>query len=454
MRPSPRILTALAAALLVGAGAVAAVGAPSDRPAEATSLPSGAVFVPMSPTRIFDTRTGLGGTVGPVTNGQTFPVLVAGRTDGTETVPNEAVAAVINVTYVGAEGPGFITLFPSGTARPNASNLNKNGPGPVPNLVTVKIGAFGSVNVYNNQSSTDIIGDLAGYYVIDTSGGSGSVGTTGPTGATGAAGPTGPQGTTGPAGATGPQGPTGAGATGATGAAGPTGPQGITGPTGTTGTGATGPTGSTGTAGSTGTTGATGPQGATGAAGTASATGATGVTGATGATGATGSGATGATGATGVAGATGPAGPQGPQGPEGPTGPQGDPGIDGIDGAEGPAGPEGPQGPTGPTGGTGATGPTGPTGPGSVLRVANDGSIVSTVSDYIQADCPEGQVASGGGYIATDPAVVLRENRPTDDGSGWIAYAFNGSGATVSVRVYAMCVAGTASATGTSGPVG
>lgn len=191
MRPSPRILTALAAALLVGAGAVAAVGAPSDRPAEATSLPSGAVFVPMSPTRIFDTRTGLGGTVGPVTNGQTFPVLVAGRTDGTETVPNEAVAAVINVTYVGAEGPGFITLFPSGTARPNASNLNKNGPGPVPNLVTVKIGAFGSVNVYNNQSSTDIIGDLAGYYVIDTSGGSGSVGTTGPTGATGAAGPTG-----------------------------------------------------------------------------------------------------------------------------------------------------------------------------------------------------------------------------------------------------------------------
>ena len=58
MRPSPRILTALAAMALVSAGAVAAVGVPSDRPASATDLPSGAVFVPMTPTRIFDTRTG------------------------------------------------------------------------------------------------------------------------------------------------------------------------------------------------------------------------------------------------------------------------------------------------------------------------------------------------------------------------------------------------------------
>ena len=145
MRPSPRILTGLAAMLLVATGAVAAVGAPSDRPAAATSLPAGAVFVPMEPTRVFDTRTGLGGTIGPVTNGQTFSVLIAGVSDGTITVPAEAVAAVINVTYVGANGPGYITLYPSGGTRPNASNLNKVGAGPVPNLVSVKIGAFGEI---------------------------------------------------------------------------------------------------------------------------------------------------------------------------------------------------------------------------------------------------------------------------------------------------------------------
>ena len=47
----------------------------------------------------------------------------------------------------------------------------------MPNLVSVKIGAFGAINVYNNQSTTDIIGDLAGYYVVDGSaGGSGVTG--------------------------------------------------------------------------------------------------------------------------------------------------------------------------------------------------------------------------------------------------------------------------------------
>ncbi|MFM7271812.1 MAG: hypothetical protein ACKO2C_09310 [Actinomycetes bacterium] len=223
MRPSPRILTGLAAMLLVATGVSAAVAAPSDPSASATSLPAGAVFVPMSPSRIIDTRTGLGGTVGPVTNGQTFSVVIAGQTDGTVTVPSDAVAAVINVTYAEATGPGFITVYPAGIARPEASNLNKVGPGPVPNLVTVKLGALGAVNIFNNQSSTHIIGDLAGYYVVDP-GSAGATGPTGVTGATGATGPTGPNGATGPVG---PSGPTGA--TGVAGIAGPTGATGLLG---------------------------------------------------------------------------------------------------------------------------------------------------------------------------------------------------------------------------------
>ncbi|MEI8337242.1 MAG: hypothetical protein WCG37_10280, partial [Actinomycetes bacterium] len=175
MRASPRILTALAAALLFATGAVAAVGAPSNQPASATALPSGAVFVPMEPVRILDTRTGLGGTSGPVPGNVGFDLTVAGATDGTETVPSDAVGAVINFTYVDARGPGFITVYPTGTDRPTASNLNKVGSGPVPNLVSVKLGTDGAVTIYNNQSSTEILGDLAGYYYLG-SGGSGSTG--------------------------------------------------------------------------------------------------------------------------------------------------------------------------------------------------------------------------------------------------------------------------------------
>ena len=122
-----RAAAAVSAVVVSTAGLGAASGLSGSAPASATVAPTGAVFVPMDPVRIFDTRTGLGGTVGPVAGGGTFSVVVAGSTDGQITVPNEAVAAVLNVTYVDAKGPGFVTVFPAGTSRPNASNLNKVG---------------------------------------------------------------------------------------------------------------------------------------------------------------------------------------------------------------------------------------------------------------------------------------------------------------------------------------
>ncbi|MBJ7281993.1 MAG: hypothetical protein JHD40_02650, partial [Acidimicrobiia bacterium] len=334
-----RFSTAAIAMLLIASGIVAGVGLNDVTPASGLAgLPAGAVFVPMDPVRILDTRTGFGGTVGPVGSNDTITVVIAGVSDDTITVPNDAVAAVLNVTYVNAAGPGYITVFPAGTARPNASNLNKVGPGPVPNMVIVRIGGFGAVNIFNNQSPVEILADLAGYYTL---GGSGDAGATGPQGAAGATGATGATGNTGAAGPTGPQGITGnVGATGATGLTGVTGAKGATGNDGAaSATGATGVTGTTGTTGATGAAGPTGPQGITGT------TGETGETGATGATGATGNdGTASATGTTGVTGTTGTTGATGVTGAAGPTGPQGQAGVTGATGA------------TGLTGATGATG--------------------------------------------------------------------------------------------------
>ena len=284
MRASPRILAGITAAALATTGVVAAVGASGGDPGStAYSLPAGAVYVPMTPTRILDTRDGTGGTAAPIAAGATVDLEVVGATDGVNTVPADAVAAVINFTYVNARGPGYITVWPADEDQPESSNLNKIGTGPTPNLVSVKLSADGFVSIFNNQSATDLVGDIAGYYVL----GSGGVGSTGPTGATGAQGPTGvagangATGTTGSTGATGATGDTGAtGITGATGVAGPTGPQGVTGPIGATGAdGSTGVTGATGDIGPTGPTGPDGPTGATGATGVTGATGATGLLG-------------------------------------------------------------------------------------------------------------------------------------------------------------------------------
>jgi subtilisin family serine protease len=131
---------------------------------EATKVVTAAAsgeYTALSPARIFDTRNGNGGKLGPLGAGGSYALQVAGRGG----VPASGVAAVVmNVTVTGPTLPGFLTVWPSGTARPTISNLNFVPGQTVPNLVTVKMGNAGKVSFFNNQGSTHVIADVVGYY--------------------------------------------------------------------------------------------------------------------------------------------------------------------------------------------------------------------------------------------------------------------------------------------------
>ena len=78
-------------------------------------------------------------------------------------------AAVVNVTVVGPAKPGYWTLWPTGQARPNASQLNIDdyistfgGAVAVPNLVTVPV-VNGGISVYSSAGGHVVV-DLVGYY--------------------------------------------------------------------------------------------------------------------------------------------------------------------------------------------------------------------------------------------------------------------------------------------------
>ena len=78
-------------------------------------------------------------------------------------------AAVVNVTVVGPAAPGYWTLWPTGQARPNASQLNIDdyistfgGAVAVPNLVTVPV-VNGGISVYSSAGGHVVV-DLVGYY--------------------------------------------------------------------------------------------------------------------------------------------------------------------------------------------------------------------------------------------------------------------------------------------------
>ena len=79
-------------------------------------------------------------------------------------VPPNATAVVLNVTAVGPNTGSNLTVYPSGQARPNASNLNFVAGQTVPNLVIVGIGTGGKIQIYNNNGYVDIIADVVGYF--------------------------------------------------------------------------------------------------------------------------------------------------------------------------------------------------------------------------------------------------------------------------------------------------
>ena len=128
-----------------------------------SGAPSGASFHPVTPTRILDSRLPDNGFAGPVSSGTPRALQVTGR-GGPADIPATATAVVMNVTVADSDSISFLSAYPSGAAPPTSSNLNF-GPGQViANLVTVKLGAGGRVDVANTVGSTHVIADVVGYY--------------------------------------------------------------------------------------------------------------------------------------------------------------------------------------------------------------------------------------------------------------------------------------------------
>ncbi|NUS14887.1 MAG: hypothetical protein HOY69_26415 [Streptomyces sp.] len=164
---------------------------------------SGGSYVPVTPKRLLDTRngTGTGGVKAAVGPGGTVSLPVA----GTAPVPATGVSAVVlNVTVTAPTTSSFLTVYPHGGSVPNASNLNYVKGLTVSNLVTVRVGTGGRVDFRNTYGSTQVIADIAGYYlagqpsagsvfqradaptrVLDTRDGTGTGGSTAPVGANG-----------------------------------------------------------------------------------------------------------------------------------------------------------------------------------------------------------------------------------------------------------------------------
>lgn len=124
----------------------------------------GSGFDAVTPTRLLDTRSGVGATKGAVGPGGSVRLRVTGEGG----VPWGAKAVALNITAVAATANGFVTVHPAGGIRPEASSLNTTKGLVTPNLVVVKLSASGEVDLYNSTGSVHLLADLAGYYIDTT----------------------------------------------------------------------------------------------------------------------------------------------------------------------------------------------------------------------------------------------------------------------------------------------
>ena len=134
-----------------------------------------ASYFPLTPFRILDTRSDTcfqcsGGALGA---GATRTIQVTGLlglSGGADVIPPTATAVVLNVTAVNDASSSLLTIYPTGTARPLASNLNFTPHTASANLVTVALGqtspsdANREINIFNAVGTVAVVADVQGYF--------------------------------------------------------------------------------------------------------------------------------------------------------------------------------------------------------------------------------------------------------------------------------------------------
>ena len=121
-------------------------------------------YSPITPTRVMDTRSGLGGSRGKLAAGKADVLKVA----GSGSLPASGITAVsVNLTVTDTTGSGFVAAYPDGGAVPGTSNENWSGSTTKAIAAIVPVGSDGKIDLRNGGvagSAADVIVDVTGYF--------------------------------------------------------------------------------------------------------------------------------------------------------------------------------------------------------------------------------------------------------------------------------------------------
>lgn len=124
-------------------------------------------FYPMTPTRVLDTRSGVGVSRSKLLPGNRTVVLPAGLKDRDYFY----VSAVVgNATIVSPSTSNYLQLWDGGSYRPNTSTVNAGRGQVIANAAITGVNIdSGNVTVYSNAGTTDAVLDVSGVIAWDLS---------------------------------------------------------------------------------------------------------------------------------------------------------------------------------------------------------------------------------------------------------------------------------------------
>jgi hypothetical protein len=122
---------------------------------------SGASLTALTPSRVLDTRIGIGA-AGPIGELGVIEVTLAGQGG----VPATGVTGVVlNVTTDRPTGSrSYVTVWPTGERQPVASSLNMVADETAPNLVFARLTDTGKISFFNETGTTHLIADVLGWF--------------------------------------------------------------------------------------------------------------------------------------------------------------------------------------------------------------------------------------------------------------------------------------------------
>lgn len=126
-------------------------------------------FVPITPTRLVGTNTGIGLPQAKLNGGTVYNAQIAGQAN----IPADATAVFANVRILNASVSGSFKTGASGTSvGTGVTAINDNAADVYDDSgMSIKLGSGGKVGLYVSSGTADVILDVQGYFTAGTTGG-------------------------------------------------------------------------------------------------------------------------------------------------------------------------------------------------------------------------------------------------------------------------------------------